>query len=138
MTTLLASKIPDNSMVIDLFCGAGTLSLGLLPRGIKLHAIDEDGTAISAFEAAAHQAGFGQQARFDRRNLFAAPLLAPELKGADTVILDPPRQGQRRKSLIERGEDGTNPDGIVQSADICTRSGSYSPPIIFITSTASP
>ena len=32
MTTLLASKIPDNSMVIDLFCGAGTLSLGLLPR----------------------------------------------------------------------------------------------------------
>ena len=93
MITLLASKIPDNSAVIDLFCGAGTLSLGLLPRGIKLHAVDDDGAAISAFEAAAHQAGFGQQARFDRRNLFTAPLLAQEMKGADTVILDPPRQG---------------------------------------------
>ena len=102
MTTLLASKIPDNSMVIDLFCGAGTLSLGLLPRGIKLHAIDEDGTAISAFEAAAHQAGFGQQARFNRRNLFAAPLLAPEMKGADTVIMDPPRQGAEAQVTLLR------------------------------------
>ena len=102
MTQLLASKIPDNSMVIDLFCGAGTLSLGLLPRGIKLHAIDEDGAAISAFEAAAHQAGFGQQARFDRRNLFAAPLLASEMKGADTVILDPPRQGAEAQTALLR------------------------------------
>lgn len=102
MTQLLASKIPDNSMVIDLFCGAGTLSLGLLARGIKLHAIDADGAAISAFEAAAHQAGFGQQARFDRRNLFAAPLLAPELKGADTVILDPPRQGAEAQTALLR------------------------------------
>ena len=100
MTALLASKIADNSMVIDLFCGAGTLSLGLLARGIKLHAIDEDGAAISTFEAAAHQAGFGQQARFDRRNLFAAPLLAPEMEGADTVILDPPRQGAEAQTAL--------------------------------------
>ena len=32
-------------------------------------------------------------ARFERRNLFVAPLLPTELKELDSVILDPPRQG---------------------------------------------
>ena len=93
MRSLIARKIADNSHVLDLFCGAGTLSAGLLPKGVHLHAIDIDGPAISAFENAAHQAGFGQQARFERRNLFVAPLLPAELKEIDSVILDPPRQG---------------------------------------------
>ena len=132
MIKLLASKIADNSRIIDLFCGAGTLSLGLLLRGCELLAIDEDGAAISAFEAAANQAGFGQQARFERRNLFNAPLLPPELKDADTVILDPPRQGAEGQMPLLRQARipqilmvSCNPRSLARDLAILTADGLY-------------
>jgi len=132
MIKLLASKIADNSRIIDLFCGAGTLSLGLLLRGCELLAIDEDGAAIAAFEAAANQAGFGQQARFERRNLFNAPLLPPELKDADTVILDPPRQGAEGQMPLLRQARipqilmvSCNPRTLARDLAILTADGLY-------------
>ncbi len=132
MIKLLASKIADNSRIIDLFCGAGTLTLGLLLRGCKLLAIDEDGEAISAFEAATNQAGFGQQARFERRNLFNAPLLPPELKDADTVILDPPRQGAKVQMPLLRQSRipqilmvSCNPRTLARDLAILTADGLY-------------
>jgi len=97
LRAFVSSSIEQNSLsgtkIIDLFCGCGTLSAQFLSRGCHLHACDSDSGAVTAFEQAANQAGYGQNARFDRRNLITAPLLPDQLNGADYVIMDPPRSG---------------------------------------------
>jgi len=125
-------KSASHHQVIDLFCGSGTLSAHLLKQGLHVLACDEDGQAIAAYENAAHQAGFGQQARFERRNLYSAPLLAEELNHADYVILDPPRNGaEAQVRLISESTVNQlimvscNPRSFVRDLAILVHKGSY-------------
>jgi len=133
MIRLVAEHVGPNNSVIDLFCGAGTLSAGLLEKGIQLKAIDLDGPAITAFEQAAHRAGYGQNTAFERRNLFAAPLRVDELTGADIVIIDPPRQGAEaqmhhlKNASIQRIiMVSCNPRSFSRDLAILTEAGKYS------------
>ena len=54
--------------------------------------MDSDEAALAALAQAAHAPGLKPVAA-QKRDLFRRPLTAPELKGFDAVIFDPPRQG---------------------------------------------
>lgn len=77
--------------IADLFCGVGTFALRLAAHANVL-AVDSDGPAIAALARAAKAPGL-KPVETLTRDLFRRPLVAAELKGVDTVVLDPPRQG---------------------------------------------
>lgn len=79
--------------VVDFYCGAGTFSLALLARGVKLAGYEADKAALDGLVAAARNAGFGNRVSAHQRDLAAAPVRAEELEEADILLLDPPRQG---------------------------------------------
>jgi 23S rRNA (uracil1939-C5)-methyltransferase len=71
--------------IVDLFCGVGTLSLGLAAAGAHVRAFDAAPELVAAFRHPHVVAA--------RRDLQVSPLQPDELLGADAVILDPPRAG---------------------------------------------
>jgi 23S rRNA (uracil1939-C5)-methyltransferase len=77
--------------VLDLFCGAGNLSLPLARTGSVVIGVDTSATAIADAQTSAARAGL-DGARFE-----ALPVLRflrqQGLGGADLVVLDPPRAG---------------------------------------------
>lgn len=122
----------DSKTLIDLFCGCGTFTLNRLKDGITLWALDIDSEAIDAFEAAARQSGYGQKAKFNRRNLLTAPLLAEEIKGYECVIMDPPRSGAQEQveALIHSGVPkivmiSCNPQSLARDLSLLVQQGHY-------------
>jgi 23S rRNA (uracil1939-C5)-methyltransferase len=90
--TVVAMAAPA-TRVLDLFCGAGNLSLPLARAGAQVHGIDRDAAAVADAAASATAAGL-------RRTRFEATPAERFLRqqgtgGADLVILDPPRTGAR-------------------------------------------
>jgi 23S rRNA (uracil1939-C5)-methyltransferase len=80
------------SRVVDLFAGLGTLTLPLA-RGLKnLKAVEGEPEAAEALRRAVATARLGRVV-VETRDLARRPLAPPELKGADLVVLDPPRTG---------------------------------------------
>ena len=77
--------------VADLFCGCGTFALRLA-RNAQVLAVESDVAALAALGRAARQPGL-KAITAKRRDLFAEPLLAAELKGFDAVVFDPPFAG---------------------------------------------
>ena len=91
IATVLAFAPPAHR-VLDLFCGAGNLSLPLAAAGIVTTGVDRESQAIDDARAAA--AGL-PGVRFEA--LAAERFLAREgTAGADLVLLDPPRGGAAR------------------------------------------
>ena len=82
----------------DLFCGVGAFALRLAER-MEVRAWDSDRAMVAALTAAWRGAG-GRLRRVDAeaRDLFRRPLLGPELKGLDAVVIDPPRAGAKAQS----------------------------------------
>jgi 23S rRNA (uracil1939-C5)-methyltransferase len=78
--------------VADLFAGVGTFALRLA-EGARVHAVDADGAALDALEAAARMARKLKPISVLSRDLFRRPLGAGELNAFDAVVLDPPRAG---------------------------------------------
>ena len=78
--------------VADLFSGCGTLSLPLA-RDRQVTAIDSNGAALAALDAAARAGGLGARLRVLRRDLARRPLVGDELEDFDAVVFDPPRAG---------------------------------------------
>jgi 23S rRNA (uracil1939-C5)-methyltransferase len=78
--------------IADLFAGCGPFSLALAQAGSAVHAIDAEGAALAALADAARRHRLTRVST-ERRDLFARPLLAPELARFDAVIFDPPRAG---------------------------------------------
>ena len=77
--------------VLDLFCGAGNLSLPLAAAGAVVVGIDRDRAAIDAAAASAAASGL-RSARFEAAS--AEHFLRQQgTAGADLVLLDPPRGG---------------------------------------------
>jgi len=80
--------------VADLFAGAGTFSFPLAIAGARVRAVDADEASLAALATAARaHAPLAQRIVHERRDLFARPLVASELKGCDAVVFDPPRAG---------------------------------------------
>ena len=78
--------------IADLFAGIGTFALRLKAIAPVL-AVESDRAAVAALTRAANGLAGGHQLRAEARDLFRAPLAPLELKGMDTVVIDPPRAG---------------------------------------------
>jgi 23S rRNA (uracil1939-C5)-methyltransferase len=78
-------------MVADLFCGVGPFALRIAEFA-RVLAIDGDEAAIAALAKAARTPGL-RPVDAKPRDLFRRPLVAPELRGVEAVVFDPPRQG---------------------------------------------
>ena len=76
----------------DLFCGLGTFTFRLATIAPVI-AADSDAEAVRALTAASGTAPGLKSIRAEARDLFRRPVLAPELKGVDAVLFDPPRAG---------------------------------------------
>jgi len=78
--------------VVDLFSGCGTFSLPMAERA-RVHAVDADAPMLNALVTAARVTSGLKPVTTERRDLFALPLSAVELKAFDAAVLDPPRAG---------------------------------------------
>ena len=79
-------------VVVDLFCGVGPFALRLAER-TRVRAYDSDAASVAALAKAAQTTKGLKPVAVEVRDLFRRPLLARELRDADAVIFDPPRQG---------------------------------------------
>jgi 23S rRNA (uracil1939-C5)-methyltransferase len=91
LARLVSGHAGKPKTIADLFCGVGPFALRLA-ENTKVTAMDSDDAALAALAQAAHAPGLKPVA-VQKRDLFRRPLTAPELKGFDVVIFDPPRQG---------------------------------------------
>jgi 23S rRNA (uracil1939-C5)-methyltransferase len=87
---LAAGAFRAGERVLDLYCGAGNLSLPAARRGTEVEGIERDAVAIAAADANARRLGL--KADF-RCAPVADALRARTGPPPDAVILDPPRQG---------------------------------------------
>jgi 23S rRNA (uracil1939-C5)-methyltransferase len=85
--------------VVDLFAGCGTFSFPLIAAGAtRVHAVEGDGAALAALDAAARRAGLAGRVTGEQRDLERQPLSAAELAGFDAVVFDPPRAGAKAQA----------------------------------------
>jgi 23S rRNA (uracil1939-C5)-methyltransferase len=115
--------------VADLFAGCGTFAL-VLAEKMRVHAVETDGAALDALEAAARAAQGLKPVTVERRDLFKLPLAGAELARFDAVVLDPPRVGanaqakELAKSKIRRiVYVSCNPASFARDASILVREG---------------
>ncbi|GAB5378424.1 MAG: class I SAM-dependent RNA methyltransferase [Acuticoccus sp.] len=94
LTEAMLAGVGSATRVLDAFCGLGTFALPLT-RGAEVVAVDVDGPAIAALEAAARRATGRRPLRAERRDLLRHPLSPRELERFDAVVFDPPRAGAR-------------------------------------------
>jgi 23S rRNA (uracil1939-C5)-methyltransferase len=78
--------------IADLFCGVGTFALRLA-KSAPVFAVDSDASAVTCLVETVQRAQKLKPIRTDSRNLYTSPLVPPELKEFDGVVLDPPRAG---------------------------------------------
>ena len=77
--------------VADLFAGCGTFALPLA-RTARVHAVEQDASALAALREAAKAPGL-KPLTTEVRDLFKLPLTPAELNPHEAVVLDPPRAG---------------------------------------------
>lgn len=82
----------SSKSAVDLFSGAGTLTLPLARR-VAVTAYDSDRRAIAALQGAVRHAQALKPVTAQVRDLFRDPLSARELAAFDVVVFDPPRAG---------------------------------------------
>jgi 23S rRNA (uracil1939-C5)-methyltransferase len=83
-------------LVVDLFCGLGPFALRVAENA-RVIAADSDADAIAALTKAARTPGL-RPIEATARDLFRRPFVAEELRGADAVVFDPPRQGAQAQA----------------------------------------
>lgn len=93
LADLVLSHLPAAAgRVADLFCGCGTFTFRLAGSA-RVAAVEGDGAALAAVEAAARRAGLTDRVSAERRDLARRPLSADELSTFECVVFDPPRAG---------------------------------------------
>jgi len=93
----ISEAVGEASRVADLFAGVGPFALRLAETAEVL-AVDTDGEALSALDAAWRAAEGLKRITTQRRDLFARPLRPEELNPFEAVVLDPPRAGARAQA----------------------------------------
>lgn len=92
LTRRVLEAAGDAGRVVDLFAGLGTFTFPMAGRS-RIHAIDVDGAAVTALEAAARLRFPTGRITVERRNLNRDPLSADALGRFDVAVFDPPRAG---------------------------------------------
>lgn len=77
---------------IELFAGCGTFTLPLA-RQIEVHGVEGSPEMLAALEAGWRHGRGLKAVTTEVRDLFRRPLLGGEFRGADLVVIDPPRAG---------------------------------------------
>ncbi|TMB18741.1 MAG: 23S rRNA (uracil(1939)-C(5))-methyltransferase RlmD [Deltaproteobacteria bacterium] len=90
-TVLALGAFTPGERVLDLYCGAGNLSLPLARRGVSVLGIERSGVAVEA--ARANAARHGLPAATFRADDVARALASLPSGSLDAVVLDPPRAG---------------------------------------------
>ncbi len=92
--TVMEMAAPSEGMkLLDLFCGAGNLSLPAARRGALVTGVDSDARAIAAAAHNAARMGLARAQFLALRAAETARFLLRARYQAETVILDPPRSG---------------------------------------------
>ncbi len=90
------AHLGNAKLVVDLFCGLGPFALRIAEFA-RVIAADTDADAIAALVKAARTPGL-RPIDAKARDLFRRPFVAEELRGADAVVFDPPRQGAQAQA----------------------------------------
>lgn len=87
------AAIEPGAGVLDLFCGAGNLSLSAARRGAQVTGVDSDQLAIAAAQKNASRLGLGAAKFIAMKAADTAQFLIRAGYRPQTVMLDPPRTG---------------------------------------------
>lgn len=87
------AAVCPGTRVLDLFCGAGNLSLPAARRGGEVTGVDADALAVAAARRNAERMGLRAAQFVAMRAAQTAHFLARARYHAEVVILDPPRTG---------------------------------------------
>jgi len=91
------ASISTSDRVLDLYCGAGFFALALAPGAREVVGIEENLQSVEAASASARYSGIAN-ARFLAGDLGAVLASLPPAQ-AETVVVDPPREGLRPEAL---------------------------------------
>jgi 23S rRNA (uracil1939-C5)-methyltransferase len=92
-TVMEMAAIERGMRVLDIFCGAGNLSLPAARRGALINGIDADALAIAAATKNARRLGFAEANFIAGKAIEAVNFLLRAKYRPAVVILDPPRTG---------------------------------------------
>jgi 23S rRNA (uracil1939-C5)-methyltransferase len=87
---------PEGKRFLDLYAGLGSFTFPLAAKG-AVHAVEGEGAAVKALQAAANRAGLGGRVTSEERDLARSPLQGAELADYDAIVLDPPRTGAKEQ-----------------------------------------
>ncbi len=87
------ARIEPGAKVLDLFCGAGNLSLPAARRGAEVTGVDSDARAIAGAEKNASRLNLGRAKFIAMKAADTAQFLIRAGYRPQTVMLDPPRTG---------------------------------------------
>lgn len=93
---IVSNAVRGAFKITDLFSGCGTLTFAAAQHA-SVHAVEADATAGAAI-ARAHQGPAIKTVTAETRDLYRQPLMPPELKNFDVVIMDPPRAGAQAQA----------------------------------------
>jgi 23S rRNA (uracil1939-C5)-methyltransferase len=98
LSDLVLSHVPGDAVrIADLYCGCGTFTFRLSGRA-RVAAVEGDGLALEALQAAARRAGLADRVSAEQRDLARRPLAVDELDPFDCVVFDPPRAGAKAQA----------------------------------------
>ncbi len=92
-TVMEMAAIEREMRVLDIFCGAGNLSLPAARRGAIVNGVDADGLAIAAATMNAQRLGLAEAKFIAGKAIEAVNFLMRAKYRPEVVILDPPRTG---------------------------------------------
>ncbi len=129
MVRLVVEAVQGAKVVADLFCGAGTFTFPLAEVA-SVRAADGAAKAIAALKTTIATAPGLKGISPEVRDLFRRPLMAPEMKGLDAVVFDPPRAGAEaqaheiaQSAVSKVVAVSCNPTTFIRDAKILTAAG---------------
>jgi tRNA/tmRNA/rRNA uracil-C5-methylase (TrmA/RlmC/RlmD family) len=130
LVQLVLDAVPEDATVLDLYAGAGLFALPLARRGHRVVAIEENRAAVADGTSSRDLNRIPE----DRCRFMAAPVerALRNVRAADAVVLDPPREGCEGSVLT--AVFGTiaprlavyvscNPEALARDLAIITRHG---------------
>jgi len=115
--------------IVDLFCGMGNLSLPLAGRAGRIIGLENNPMAVEDARSNAERNGF-TNCEFRQANVFSDAEEMPDLRGADVLIVDPPRKGAKECIALLAGLKpakvlyvSCNPTTLARDASLFSYSG---------------
>jgi 23S rRNA (uracil1939-C5)-methyltransferase len=99
ISALVIKEASKARKALDLFAGCGPFTVRLAQK-TAVHAVEYEAKSLIALEKAMKTVSGYKPVTTEKRDLFRRPMLLPELKPYDLVVLDPPRAGAQAQCAI--------------------------------------